>query len=258
MNGTDPCLNVFDVSASDFTGTTQRNLFVPAGAFALVNIHGTGTTLSGGFNSGLDAQRVLYNFVDATSFDARNFGLTGTVLAPNARVTLNQGGWTGGLYALSLSGNAIGHLSALQDCGAVPSRRCATGWMTTVTARWTRASNVAGSSTRSCTAWCGAAGTQTLRRGHVRLWGVHLRELLPCGCRLLEQLLLRGHPLRGEEGQRAVLRQRQPVRQRGVRGRGVLQHRVRRGLRRLQPGRTRGHVQPGGLHGAVPGLGGRV
>jgi choice-of-anchor A domain-containing protein len=215
LTGTDPCLNVFRVDASVFNGTTQRNIFVPAGSFTLINIHGTtDRTLSGGFNSSLNSRRTLYNFVDATRLAARNFGWPGTVLAPHARVTFNSGGWSGGLYAISLTGDATGNYSPLDDmagaqaevcnavddncngqvdegfeCNGTGSRGCTTSCGSTGTQQcsasctWgactppaAEACNGAddtcdgqvdegfectGSGSRSCTAWCGAAGMQS-------------------------------------------------------------------------------------------------
>ncbi|WP_395845095.1 choice-of-anchor A family protein [Cystobacter fuscus] len=118
LNGTHPTLNVFDMSASAFTQATLFQLHAPAGSFAVVNVRGASATLSGFamlFNGGIDLHRVLFNFVDATRIDASSIGIQGTVLAPNARVTFNDGSWDGGIYALSLTGDAEGHINPLDD-----------------------------------------------------------------------------------------------------------------------------------------------
>ncbi|WP_245591992.1 choice-of-anchor A family protein [Cystobacter fuscus] len=118
LNGTHPVLNVFDMSASAFTRATLFELHAPAGSFVVVNVRGASATLSRFamlFSGGIDLHRVLFNFVDATSIDASSIGIQGTVLAPNARVTFNDGAWDGGIYALSLTGDAEGHINPLQD-----------------------------------------------------------------------------------------------------------------------------------------------
>ncbi len=159
LTGTDPCLNVFDANASDFNSALGRTLSVPDGSFVVVNIHGTGPTLGGGFNQPINPQRVLYNFVDATSLDARGVGLLGTALAPYARVTFNDGSWTGGIYAVSMSGNATGYLSPLDDM-AGPQAEVCNGVDNNCNGQVDEGFECTGSSTRSCTAWCGATGTQ--------------------------------------------------------------------------------------------------
>ncbi|MDY7229154.1 choice-of-anchor A family protein [Hyalangium rubrum] len=160
LTGTDPCLNVFEVQASDFNSAWVRHISVPAGSFALVNIIGTGPTLRGGFNDDINPRRVLYNFVDATSLDARGFGLAGTVLAPHARATLNDGSWSGGIYAVSLIGNATGRFSPLDELEGTTDEAC-NGADDNCNGQIDEGFECAGASSRSCTAWCGAAGTQT-------------------------------------------------------------------------------------------------
>jgi choice-of-anchor A domain-containing protein len=160
LTGTDPCLNVFEVSASLFNGVPMRNISVPAGSFVLVNIRGTGSTFSGGFNEDLRSQRVLYNFVDATHLDARGFGMRGTALAPHAHVTLNEGSWTGGLYALSLRGNATLRLSPLDEL-AGPTAEVCNGTDDDCNGEVDEGFECTGSGSRDCTAWCGAPGTQS-------------------------------------------------------------------------------------------------
>lgn len=118
LSGTDPTVNVFQVNASAFTGATLLSIQAPAGSLAVVNIQGATATFANfghSFSGGIDQHGVLYNFVNATAINATHYGFWGTVLAPHARVTFNNGSWDGGLYALSLTGNAEGHINALED-----------------------------------------------------------------------------------------------------------------------------------------------
>ena len=116
LRGTDPQLNVFQVPASAFTGAALLSLDAPAGSLVVINISGSSATFTGfgqTFSGGIDQQGVLFNFVDATAISASGYGFWGTVLAPFARVTFNNGSWDGGLYAVSLTGNAEGHINPL-------------------------------------------------------------------------------------------------------------------------------------------------
>ncbi|KFE63936.1 immunoglobulin-like domain-containing protein [Hyalangium minutum] len=122
LTGTQPAVNVFDVDASAFTGARMLSIDAPAGSLAVVNIRGASATFTGFgiFFSGIDQHGVLYNFVDATSITAQGFGFWGTVLAPRAHVSFSDGSWDGGIYARSFTGNAEGHLNALDDREVCP------------------------------------------------------------------------------------------------------------------------------------------
>ena len=116
LRGTDGHLNVFQVSASAFTGATLLSIESPAGSLAVLNIQGSSATFTGfgqSFSGGIDQRGVLFNFVDATSINAQGYGFWGTVLAPYAHVTFHNGSFDGGLYAQSLTGNAEGHVNPL-------------------------------------------------------------------------------------------------------------------------------------------------
>ena len=118
LSGTHPTLNVFNVNASDFSGATTLSISAPANSLAVINIRGTAPSLSGfgvAFSGGIDQRTVLFNFPEATTLTASGIGFPGTVLAPYARMTFNNGSWDGGIYAVSLTGNAEGHINPLPD-----------------------------------------------------------------------------------------------------------------------------------------------
>ncbi|HEX8701755.1 MAG TPA: immunoglobulin-like domain-containing protein [Myxococcaceae bacterium] len=120
LRGTQPGMNVFHVNASAFTGAKLLSIEAPAGSLVVVNIHGASATFTGfghSFSGGIDQHGVLYNFVDATAINAHGYGFWGTVLAPYAHINFNNGSWDGGIYAVSLTGNAEGHINALHDRG---------------------------------------------------------------------------------------------------------------------------------------------
>ncbi|HEX8701393.1 MAG TPA: choice-of-anchor A family protein [Myxococcaceae bacterium] len=117
FTGTDPNVNVFQVNASDLASAWTLFFNAPAGSLAVINISGTTASLRGGhvFSGGIDQTGILFNFTQATTFTAEGYGLWGTMLAPYADVTFNNGSFDGGIYAKSLTGNAEGHINPLPD-----------------------------------------------------------------------------------------------------------------------------------------------
>jgi choice-of-anchor A domain-containing protein len=118
MTGTNPKVNVFEVNTSDINGINQMAISAPANSLVVINVRGTSATVQNfGFalSGGITASGILYNFMEATTLNAGSIGIQGTMLAPYANVTFNNGAWDGGIYALSLTGNAEGHLRALPD-----------------------------------------------------------------------------------------------------------------------------------------------
>jgi choice-of-anchor A domain-containing protein len=115
FTGTDPAVNVFQVNASDLANAWTLFFNAPAGSLAVINVSGTAASLRGGhsFAGGIDQTGVLFNFANATSFTADSYGLWGTMLAPYAHVSFNNGSFDGGIYAKSMAGNAEGHINAL-------------------------------------------------------------------------------------------------------------------------------------------------
>jgi choice-of-anchor A domain-containing protein len=123
MNGTSSNVNVFDISASAFTGAVYWQINAPAGSLVVVNIRGASASFSNfgiQFGGGINQHGVLFNFVDTTLISAQGFGIWGTVLAPYADVQFNNGSWDGGIYAKSFTGNAEGHINPLNDRDICP------------------------------------------------------------------------------------------------------------------------------------------
>jgi choice-of-anchor A domain-containing protein len=117
LSGTDPAVNVFQVNASDLSSAVLLSISAPAGSLAVINVSGASGSLAGGhsFSGGIDQTGVLFNFANATSITASNYGLWGTLLAPYADISFNNGSFDGGIFAKSLAGNAEGHINPLTD-----------------------------------------------------------------------------------------------------------------------------------------------
>ncbi len=107
--GNDPALNVFNVDAADWNRTgSSINISAPAGSTVVVNVSGNAVNLanSGMQLTGVDLERVLFNYSDATSLQTTNFAHLGSVLAPQASGDFNAG---------SIDGRAVlgGHFTSI-------------------------------------------------------------------------------------------------------------------------------------------------
>ena len=111
-------VNTFSVDASQFGRTVYMNINAPAGSRVVINVRGAFARFANfgsSFSGGIDQKGVLFNFIDTTKIEASSYGFWGTVLAPKADVTFNNGSWDGGIYARSLTGTAEGHVNPLKD-----------------------------------------------------------------------------------------------------------------------------------------------
>lgn len=118
LKGTPTSVNVFELDAHAFIGATVLTIQAPAGSLAVINVRGSSATIANfgqKLEGGIDKQGVLFNFPDATSLNVSGYGMVGSLLAPHAHVTFNDGRWTGGLYSRSLTGNASGYINPLRD-----------------------------------------------------------------------------------------------------------------------------------------------
>ncbi len=122
LTGTNSGLNVFNVDTSQFKGAMQIRIDIPDGATALINVSGSTVEFPtwGYFVNGQQVAnpRVLFNLPGATSV-TMNGSVFGSVLAPNAAVTFNNGQLNGTLVAASFSGP--GQTNYVPFVGCVPN-----------------------------------------------------------------------------------------------------------------------------------------
>ncbi len=119
LEGNDPYLNVFKVDGSELTASTYMDIQVPNGAVVLVNINGKTINWNGGLTvTGTDVSNVLYNFYKAKTLKIGGIDVRGSILAPRANVTFNDGLISGQLIAKSMKGN--GQLNNYPFVGNVP------------------------------------------------------------------------------------------------------------------------------------------
>jgi choice-of-anchor A domain-containing protein len=102
FTGTDPARNVFALTTDALQGAGKITIDVPAGSTTLINVSGSSFTsaLYGIDLVGATPDKVLWNFPLATSVQ-QSSGLNwqGTVLAPNASVSVSNGQFYGQIRA---------------------------------------------------------------------------------------------------------------------------------------------------------------
>lgn len=97
LTGTNSGLNVFNVNAADWAAASNRIIDAPTGSTVLINVLGTSGSLANGMalQGGIDRTRVMFNYSQATSLTFSNIAVEGSVLAPNAALTLSSGNING-------------------------------------------------------------------------------------------------------------------------------------------------------------------
>ncbi|WP_395659675.1 choice-of-anchor A family protein [Nocardioides sp.] len=136
LTGTDPTLNVFTMTAAQLGSGKHIGIDVPAGSTVLVNVPDTTVSINGQMwiKSGGSFQQandsvmeswpgVLWNFPNATSVTMGfSSAWGGSILAPNATLTIAQVGHTiGQMIAKSFSSNFETHQRLFPDSACLPS-----------------------------------------------------------------------------------------------------------------------------------------
>ncbi|HEY9650264.1 MAG TPA: choice-of-anchor A family protein [Coleofasciculaceae cyanobacterium] len=123
LNGAGSGLNVFNVSGTQLSTANSLSINADANATVVVNITGEEINFGnlGISLNGVNKQKVLYNFVDATKLSSSGVTILGSVLAANAAYEFNNGNLEGTLIAGSLTGNGEFHNHVFQ--GDIPPDR---------------------------------------------------------------------------------------------------------------------------------------
>lgn len=97
LTGTSSGLNVFNVDAANWAAASNRIIDAPTGSTVLINVLGANGSLSNGMalQGGIDRTRVMFNYSEATTLNFSNIAVEGSVLAPNAFLTLSGGNING-------------------------------------------------------------------------------------------------------------------------------------------------------------------
>ncbi|MFH1197925.1 MAG: DUF2341 domain-containing protein [bacterium] len=119
LSGTDPFLNVFDVSGAQLSVANSVQIFAPNGSVVLVNIDSTNVSWMGGLTvAGTSIENVIYNFPEATSLSIHGIDVRGSILAPWADVNFAAGVQNGQMICKSLCGQ--GQFNLATFIGNIP------------------------------------------------------------------------------------------------------------------------------------------
>lgn len=120
--GTDPSLNVFNITAAQLN-TTQVNVTFPADSSVVVNVSGTSINwvngsvcLNGNCSDSAQADYVLWNFYQATSVYMTGIAIEGSVLAPLATLKGDGGHIAGQVIVQYLTGGLEYHPYYFSGC----------------------------------------------------------------------------------------------------------------------------------------------
>jgi choice-of-anchor A domain-containing protein len=105
FTGTDPVLNVFNVTAAQMASSNTFHVNVTPGSQVLFNVSGTSASMqNAGFDlQGVDSSKILYNFYEATSLSFSSIGVLGSVLATNAAYNGSWGNVNGQMVVQSFN-----------------------------------------------------------------------------------------------------------------------------------------------------------
>jgi choice-of-anchor A domain-containing protein len=118
LTGTQSRLNVFNLSADEMATVDTLNISVPSGSTVLINVTGIDVTMRAfGFNlTGTTANKVLFNMPEASRLQMDAIGVLGSILAPSADVTFNNGAVDGFVVANSMGGTGEFHWVPFDGC----------------------------------------------------------------------------------------------------------------------------------------------
>lgn len=99
----------FNITASQLVGINGLNFQTKPGTTAIINVIGTpgGTIGNFAFQGNVDASKIIFNFVDATTLYLQSIAFEGTILAPYASIRGQSGHVDGTVIANSLLSGAL-------------------------------------------------------------------------------------------------------------------------------------------------------
>lgn len=120
LSGTDPDRNVFELDLDNLGFSSwvwngyinTFNISAPSGSTVVINVVGNTAPLfkNGGINlTGVTRNDVVWNFDAATALEVKNVSVPGSIMAPDAAVTFNNGNIKGTLVAGSMKGSGELH-----------------------------------------------------------------------------------------------------------------------------------------------------
>lgn len=111
----------FKVTAAQMASASTIKVNAPSSAAVVINITGSSVNMSNkgiSLLGGVSSSSILFNFYQATTLTLSGINITGSVLAPQAAMTFNNGQINGQVVARSMNGNGEFHYDPF--CGSVP------------------------------------------------------------------------------------------------------------------------------------------
>ena len=107
LTSADTGLNVFTLTSADFNQATNVVIDCPETSWAIINIPDVDASLDSIYVQliGITANRVIYNFYEATTLTIEAVGVEGSILAPKADVSFPTGIINGNLVCNSVEGS---------------------------------------------------------------------------------------------------------------------------------------------------------
>ena len=122
LTGSSNSLNVFNVLGSKLSATNSVILTAPTGSSVIINVNGASDTMQN-FQptyNGVSRNNVVFNFYQATSLLIQSHSPQGSILAPLAALTFNNGHIDGQIFVASATGNGQYNYSPFAGCVPVP------------------------------------------------------------------------------------------------------------------------------------------
>jgi choice-of-anchor A domain-containing protein len=118
FTGTDPNLDVFAAPGAEVANARSLSVKVPSGATTLINVSGPASQLKDGVInlSGTSADKVIWNFHQATELSISGIRVEGSVFAPRAAVSFSNGHIDGTVVASSLEGSGESGNTSFSGC----------------------------------------------------------------------------------------------------------------------------------------------
>src|SRR5690606_24480915 len=127
LDGSNSVRNVFAVNGNDLSNAHTLRINVPAGSTALINIAGATVNFqnmgifinNSNGNAPAGQQQVLFNFYQATGLNVSGIGVKGSILAPRAQVSFNNG-HINGIFVAETMVNGYGEAHHYPFTGCLP------------------------------------------------------------------------------------------------------------------------------------------
>ena len=118
LKGTNTDFNVFNITTNDLRPNITFTIDAPATSTVLINVNGTNAQFSYmGFKLiGVNKQKVLYNFYNATQLQIVHIGIQGTIMAPKATISSDSSSVDGFVVAESFTGQGEAHQIPFTGC----------------------------------------------------------------------------------------------------------------------------------------------